>query len=73
MPGELAGDLAIALLPERARTPELGTRFEQAWRLAGLLEPYWYRRPVYEAQRWLAPPLAGFTTILLLPAALPFA
>jgi hypothetical protein len=24
------------------------------------------------AQRWLAPPLAGFTTILLLPAALPF-
>jgi hypothetical protein len=23
------------------------------------------------AQRWLAPPLAGFTTILLLPAALP--
>ena len=23
---------------------------EQAWRLAGLLEPYWYRRPVYEAQ-----------------------
>src|SRR4029077_8376113 len=25
------------------------------------------------AQRWLAPPLAGFTTILLLPAALPFA
>lgn len=24
-------------------------------------------------QRWLAPPLAGFTTILLLPAALPFA
>ena len=25
-----------------------------AWRLAGLLEPYWYRRPVYEAQRWLA-------------------
>lgn len=27
---------------------------ERAWRLAGLLEPYWYRRPVYEAQRWLA-------------------
>ena len=27
---------------------------EQAWRLAGLLEPYWYRRPVYEAQGWLA-------------------
>lgn len=26
----------------------------QAWHLAGLLEPYWYRRPVYEAQRWLA-------------------
>jgi hypothetical protein len=25
------------------------------------------------AQRWLAPPLAGFTTILLLPAALPLA
>lgn len=25
------------------------------------------------AQRWLAPPLAGFTTILLLPAALPIA
>ena len=25
------------------------------------------------ARRWLAPPLAGFTTILLLPAALPFA
>jgi hypothetical protein len=25
------------------------------------------------AQRWVAPPLAGFTTILLLPAALPFA
>jgi hypothetical protein len=25
------------------------------------------------AQRWLAPPLAGFTTILLLPAALPAA
>jgi hypothetical protein len=25
------------------------------------------------SQRWLAPPLAGFTTILLLPAALPFA
>jgi hypothetical protein len=25
------------------------------------------------AQRWLAPPLAGFTTILLLPAALPMA
>ena len=24
------------------------------------------------AQRWLSPPLAGFTTILLLPAALPF-
>jgi len=24
------------------------------------------------AQRWLAPPLAGFTTILLLPASLPF-
>jgi hypothetical protein len=24
------------------------------------------------AQRWLAPPLAAFTTILLLPAALPF-
>lgn len=24
------------------------------------------------AQRWLAPPLSGFTTILLLPAALPF-
>lgn len=24
------------------------------------------------AQRWVAPPLAGFTTILLLPAALPF-
>ena len=23
------------------------------------------------AQRWLAPPLAGFTTILLLPASLP--
>jgi hypothetical protein len=23
------------------------------------------------AQRWLSPPLAGFTTILLLPAALP--
>jgi hypothetical protein len=23
------------------------------------------------AQRWLAPPLTGFTTILLLPAALP--
>jgi hypothetical protein len=23
------------------------------------------------SQRWLAPPLAGFTTILLLPAALP--
>jgi hypothetical protein len=23
------------------------------------------------AQRWLAPPLAGFTTILLLPAAFP--
>jgi hypothetical protein len=23
------------------------------------------------ARRWLAPPLAGFTTILLLPAALP--
>ena len=27
---------------------------EQAWRLAGLLEPYWYRRPVYEARGWLA-------------------
>ena len=25
------------------------------------------------AQRWLAPPLSGFTTILLLPAALPIA
>ena len=25
------------------------------------------------ARRWLSPPLAGFTTILLLPAALPFA
>ena len=25
------------------------------------------------AQRWLSPPLAGFTTILLLPAALPLA
>jgi hypothetical protein len=25
------------------------------------------------AQRWAAPPLAGFTTILLLPAALPLA
>ena len=25
------------------------------------------------AQRWLAPPLAGFTTILLLPASLPIA
>ena len=25
------------------------------------------------ARRWLAPPLAGFTTILLLPAALPIA
>jgi HTH domain len=25
------------------------------------------------SQRWIAPPLAGFTTILLLPAALPFA
>jgi hypothetical protein len=25
------------------------------------------------SQRWLAPPLAGFTTILLLPASLPFA
>jgi hypothetical protein len=25
------------------------------------------------ARRWLAPPLAGFTTILLLPASLPFA
>jgi hypothetical protein len=25
------------------------------------------------AQRWLAPPLAGFTTILLLPSALPAA
>lgn len=25
------------------------------------------------AQRWLAPPLAGFTTILLLPATMPFA
>jgi DNA-binding transcriptional MocR family regulator len=24
------------------------------------------------AQRWLAPPLARFTTILLLPASLPF-
>ena len=24
------------------------------------------------AQRWLSPPLSGFTTILLLPAALPF-
>ncbi|HEX7952584.1 MAG TPA: helix-turn-helix domain-containing protein, partial [Burkholderiales bacterium] len=24
------------------------------------------------SQRWLAAPLAGFTTILLLPAALPF-
>jgi predicted ArsR family transcriptional regulator len=24
-------------------------------------------------RRWLSPPLAGFTTILLLPAALPFA
>jgi DNA-binding transcriptional MocR family regulator len=24
------------------------------------------------ARRWLSPPLAGFTTILLLPAALPF-
>jgi DNA-binding transcriptional ArsR family regulator len=24
------------------------------------------------ARRWLAPPLAGFTTILLLPAVLPF-
>jgi hypothetical protein len=23
------------------------------------------------AQRWIAPPLAGFTTILLLPASLP--
>jgi hypothetical protein len=23
------------------------------------------------ARRWLAPPIAGFTTILLLPAALP--
>ncbi len=26
-----------------------------------------------KARRWVAPPLAGFTTILLLPAALPFA
>jgi hypothetical protein len=25
------------------------------------------------AQRWLAPPLAGFTTILLLPPSLPLA
>ena len=25
------------------------------------------------ARRWLSPPLAGFTTILLLPASLPFA
>jgi len=25
------------------------------------------------AQRWRAPPLSGFTTILLLPAALPIA
>jgi hypothetical protein len=25
------------------------------------------------AKRWLSPPLAGFTTILLLPAALPLA
>ncbi|HEX6723062.1 MAG TPA: helix-turn-helix domain-containing protein, partial [Burkholderiaceae bacterium] len=25
------------------------------------------------AQRWLSPPLTGFTTILLLPAALPLA
>jgi predicted ATPase/transcriptional regulator with XRE-family HTH domain len=27
---------------------------EEAWRLAGVLEPYWYRRPVREAERWLA-------------------
>ncbi len=28
----------------------LCTIASRAWRLAGLLEPYWYRRPVYEAQ-----------------------
>jgi hypothetical protein len=28
-------------------------------------------RSIGRAQRWLSPPLAGFTTILLLPAALP--
>jgi predicted ATPase/transcriptional regulator with XRE-family HTH domain len=27
---------------------------QEAWRLAGVLEAYWYRRPMREAQRWLA-------------------
>jgi hypothetical protein len=43
VPDELAGDLAIALLPDRARSPELATRFEQAWRLAF--------SPTYRARR----------------------
>jgi hypothetical protein len=30
--GELAGDLALALLPESARTPELAARLHTAWR-----------------------------------------
>ncbi len=31
--GEMAGDLAVALLPERGVTPALRSRFDQAWKL----------------------------------------
>ena len=57
--------LALALGASQRTVPRALVELEAAGRVRALGQA--------RARRWLAPPLAGFTTILLLPAALPFA